>query len=324
MFIFGIECPKVQRFNKASVSLSQLSKALFSLNNLNNTHLSLYLFIVLVLVQVWFTMFVPNTTSRPPADMAMPQTEQLIFTIATQIPFIIFFSMGLRQLATKGDPKPLLFGIGGCLASAFEPVVDVLGFCYFPRAGNWIAFETFGRPIPVFVPATYGWFVGGMGYWFWSVFQDPETSAKDIPVLWFKAFIINLILEYPPLYYGIYTYYGFQPLVVGGFPLWFPAVNATTPMVAGTILNMLSPHLRGWGNLIIITTTATSYGIGNAAFGAPVWMALSVDKGYHVTYPAVAISAVLLCSGLWTMSLQFSPIGNIKLASKDSRRMGKY
>ncbi|KAH6697420.1 hypothetical protein F5X68DRAFT_226795 [Plectosphaerella plurivora] len=261
-------------------------------------------------------MFVPNTTSRPPADMAIPHTEQLIFTIATQIPFIVFFYIGIRNIVVRGDPKALLCGIGGCLASAFEPVVDILGFCYFPREGNWVAFETFGRPIPIFVPATYGWFVGGMGYWFWNTFQDPKTTASDIPKLWFKGFLINLILEYPPLYYGIYTYYGYQPLVVGGFPLWFPAVNATSPMVAATILNLITPHLKGWSNAVVISTTATSYGMANAAFGAPVWMALSVDKGYHVTYPAVCISALLLSAGLWIMSLQFTPNGSIKLNGK--------
>ncbi|RSL58706.1 hypothetical protein CEP54_007610 [Fusarium duplospermum] len=167
--------------------------------------------------------------------------------------------MGLQNLAVHRDPKALLFGIGGCLASAFKPIVDILGFCYFPRQGNWVAFESFGRPIPAFVLATYGWFVGGMGYWDWNVFQDQKTTAQDIPVLWFKAFIINLVLEYPHLYYGIYTYYGYQPLVGGGFPLWFPAINATSPMVAGTILSLTTPHLKGVTYGAIITTTATSW-----------------------------------------------------------------
>ncbi|KAF5013800.1 hypothetical protein FDECE_218 [Fusarium decemcellulare] len=257
-------------------------------------------------------MFYPNTTSRPPADMAIPYTEQLYFTIATQIPFVIFFYMGIRDLATRNDPKTLFFGIGGCLASAFEPVVDFLGGCYFPREGNWAAFETFGRPIPLFVPATYGWFVGGMGYWFWNVFRDPKTTPRDVYILWVKAFIVNLVLEYPPLYFGIYTYYGYQPLTIGGFPLWFPALNATSPMVAATILTLLTPHLSGWSNVAVISTVATSYGMTHAAFGAPLWMAMSVDKGYHVSYPACAITAFLLFMGVWTISRQFSH-GTIKL-----------
>jgi len=248
-------------------------------------------------------MFVPGTTSRPPADMAIPYTEQLIFTIATQVPFVIFFYLGIRNLL-RGDSTALLFGIGGCLASSFEPIVDVLGFCYFPREGNWVAFEWFGRPIPLFVPATYGWFVGGMGFWCWTTLRDPNTTRQDLWRFWLKAFVINLILEYPPLYVGIYTYYGYQPLRIGGFPLWFPAVNATTPMVAGTIINLLQPYLTGWNKFVIVTTTASAYGLANAAFGFPVWMALSTDLGFAVTYPAAVVTIILLVTGVWIMSLQ--------------------
>ncbi|KAH8894568.1 hypothetical protein GQ53DRAFT_744707 [Thozetella sp. PMI_491] len=258
-------------------------------------------------------MLVPGTISRPPADMAIPYTEQLIFTIATQIPFVLFFGMGLRNLISRGDPMALLFGIGGCLAGTFEPVVDVLGFCYFPRDGNWVAYEFFGRPIPAFVPATYGWFVGGMGYWAWNILQDPKTTRADIWSLWFKAFIVNLVLEYPPLYYGIYTYYGYQPLQLLGFPLWFPATNATTPMVAGTIVKLIEPHLKGWRYLAVVTTTAGAYGMANAAFGFPVWLALSTDVGYSATYPAVAMTATLLAMGVWIMSLQVPENGAVKL-----------
>ncbi|TPX13674.1 uncharacterized protein E0L32_005877 [Thyridium curvatum] len=268
-------------------------------------------------------MFVPNTTSRPPADMAIPYNEQLIFTIATQIPFVIFFGMGLRSLASKGDPLPLLFGIGGCFASSFEPFVDVLGFCFFPREGNWVAFEWLGRPIPVFVPATYGWFVGGMGYWAYTVIRDPKTTRKDIWKLWGKAFIINLVLEYPPLYYGIYTYYGYQPLEVGGFPLWFPATNAITPMVSGAIISLIEPYCKGWRLLAIVTTTASAYGLANAACGFPVWIALSTDLGYAVTYPAAAVTFLLLSNAVWIISLIVPEQRGIKLNGNEKRRVKK-
>ncbi|KAF7557127.1 hypothetical protein G7Z17_g936 [Cylindrodendrum hubeiense] len=258
-------------------------------------------------------MFVPGTASRPPAGMMIPYTEQLIFTIATQIPFVIFFGMGIRNLISRGDPKALLFGIGGCLASAYEPIVDVMGFCYFPREGNWVAFEAFGRPIPIFVPATYGWYVGGMGYWFWTVLQNPKTTQQEFQLLWLRAFIINLVLEYPPIYLGIYIYYGYQPLEIGGFPLWFPAVHAASPMVAATVINLIAPHLKGVKNLVIIPASVMAYGMANAGFGAPVWLALSVDRGYHVSYPAAAITALMIYTGVWIMSLQLLPTQPLKI-----------
>lgn len=267
-------------------------------------------------------MFVPNTTSRPPEGMVIPYNEQLIFTIATQIPFVIFFGMGIRNLISRGDPKALFFGIGGVLASAYEPIVDVMGFCYFPREGNWVAFEAFGRPIPVFVPATYGWYVGGMGYWFYTVFQNPKSTSRDIQMLWFRAFAINLILEYPPIYLGIYYYYGYQPVEVGGFPLWFPAVHATSPILAASIVSLMTPYLKGWKNLVIIPTATTAYGFANAGFGSPVWIALSLDLGYHVTYPAAAICALQIFCGVWIMSLPLAPVPSVKLNGVNGKSKG--
>lgn len=269
-------------------------------------------------------MYIPNsTTSIPPADMVMPYTEQVIFTIATHIPFVIFMSIGLRNYLAHGDPKALFFGIGGCFAVMWEPIVDVLGFCYFPREGNWIAFETFGRPIPMFMPATYGWFVGGMGYWLWTTFQDPKTTGKDLPFLWIRGFCINLLLEYPPIYFKIYTYYGYQPLEIRGFPLWFPAVNATAPMVAATLVNLITPHLTGYKNLIIISTTATSYGIASAAFVCPIWVALGADSGYFVSYLGVGATGILLYGGIWIMSLQFKVKDLLRNSSRGSAKTVK-
>ncbi|OCK81197.1 hypothetical protein K432DRAFT_24153 [Lepidopterella palustris CBS 459.81] len=260
-------------------------------------------------------MFVPETTSRPPAGMVMPQTEQLIFTVLTQLPFIYNLFIAFKNLV-KGDPTCLLFAIGGVIASSFEPFVDVLGFCFFPREGNWIAFEWVNRPIPMFVPATYGWYVGGIGYWFWTMYQDDKTFQKDIWGMWLKSWISNLILEYPALYMGVYTYYGYQPFTVGGFPLWFPAINAIAPMVGATIVNLMAPHLKGWRKLTIIPIVSSSFSIAHGIAGWPMWIALSTDIGYQVTYPAAIGTLTLLVTGVWVMSKQFPESGALKLESK--------
>jgi hypothetical protein len=76
-------------------------------------------------------MFVPGTTSRPPADMAIPYNEQLVFTIMTQIPFVFVLYKACKTLANR-DSTCLLFAIGGVIAAGFEPAVDLTGSCYFP------------------------------------------------------------------------------------------------------------------------------------------------------------------------------------------------
>jgi hypothetical protein len=247
-------------------------------------------------------MFVPGTTSRPPADMTIPHNEQLIFTIMTQIPFIFVLYKAFKNLA-KGDTTCLLFAIGGVIASALEPAVDVMGFCYFPREGNWIAFEWHGRPIPVFVPATYGWFVGGQGYWFLTVLRNERTTRRDVWKLWLRSFSANLALEYPPLYWGIYIYYGHQPFSISGFPLWFPAIHAVSPMMAAGIVFILRNHLKGWKNVMIPAIVSSAYAMANAGLGWPVWVALSLDNGYRTTYGAAIATVSLIATTIWIVSL---------------------
>lgn len=224
-------------------------------------------------------MFAPGTTSRPPADMVCicfssfylislllrdvertaeswlirnseqvmaPYNAQIAITTFANLPALPYLIFAVRKLLKDGDPSTLLMSLGGFLACGWEPVVDVLGNCFSPVEDQIVGFEFLGRPIPVFVPLTYLRFVGGMGYWCLSVLRDANTTRSDLWKLWVKYVAINGLLEYLPLYFGIYTYYGHQPFQVGGFPLWLPCVNASAPIVAATLTNFLSPHLKGW------------------------------------------------------------------------------
>lgn len=247
----------------------------------------------------------------------MPPNEvQIAITIFANLPAIPYLIFASRKLLRDGDPSALLMSLGGFLASGWEPVVDVLGNCFFPAENQIVGFEFLGRPIPVFVPLTYLWFVGGMGYWALSVLRDPNTTRSDLWRLWLKYIAINGLLEYPPLYFGIYTYYGHQPFQVGGFPLWFPCVNACAPIVAASLTNLLCHHLKGWMSYAIITITATSYGMSHAAFGVPLWLALSTDRGYSVTYPAGIVTFILITTGIWIMSLPLPEYRSVQLNGK--------
>jgi hypothetical protein len=131
--------------------------------------------------------------------MAIPYNEQLVFTIMTQIPFVFVLYKACKTLANRNSTCPP-FAIGGVIAAGFEPAVDLMGCCYFPREGNCIAFEWHGRPIPICVLAAYGWFVAGQGYWFLTVLRNERTTRPDVWKLWLRSFAANLVLEYPPLY----------------------------------------------------------------------------------------------------------------------------
>src|SRR4051794_559596 len=108
----------------------------------------------------------------------MSATGQTIFTIAVTIPWVVLFIVALRMWRRDHTPVPLLFMVGGALCILFEPIVDVLGMCWFPRLNQWVGLEVFGRPIPLFMWPVYSWFVGGQAFLFWRAFQRGMTRGR--------------------------------------------------------------------------------------------------------------------------------------------------
>jgi hypothetical protein len=190
--------------------------------------------------------------SRPPTDMVMPQGPQNLFSIFVHIPFFVFLFIAGRAILRDSDAKPLLFLLGGLISIVFEPIADVLGFCYFPSDGQWVGLAVFDRDIPFFMYAVYSWFVGGQAYLFYTNFQEGRITKSGLWSLYGTLILVNAALELPGLLMGVYTYYGYQPFQVLGFPLWWPALNPVMPITAGFLAHSLQPHLSGLGHVVFI------------------------------------------------------------------------
>jgi len=181
-----------------------------------------------------------------------------------------------------------------------EPVVDVLGQCWFPRTNQWIGLEVFGRPIPFFMWSVYTWFIGGQAYLFYRAFAKGLTRTR-LMQLWLLVWGVNLVLETPGIWMHVYTYYGKQPFNPWGLPLWWPPVNATMPVVAGFALWKVLPHLRGWRILGVIALMPMADGLTNGAIGLPVWTALNTRLGFWATYPAALLTLGLGVFTVWIL-----------------------
>src|SRR5258708_1052770 len=117
--------------------------------------------------------------AQPPSGLHMSAVGQTIFTIGVSIPWVVLAVLAIRALrtgrdgtgrdgtdgdgtdrdGTDRDSLPLLCMVGGALCILMEPVVDILGQCWFPRVNQWVGLEVFGRPIPLFMWPVYSWFV---------------------------------------------------------------------------------------------------------------------------------------------------------------------
>jgi hypothetical protein len=247
---------------------------------------------------------------QPPQGMHMNTTAQAIFTIGQVVPCLVFAFIAGRMWRRERSPIAALFMVGGALAMFMEPIVDVLGQVWFPRNGQWRLFETWGRPIPWFI-VVYIWYVGGQAF---IAYRQLEKGGRghDIWKLYGIFFLANVICETPGLYMNLYAYYGHQPLNFFRLPLWWPAVNAAMPILAGTLVFLLRPYLQGWRVLAVILLIPAADGMANAAVAWPTWNAL------NTRLPA----AVVWAAGCLTVALATLMIHFIALVA-DARNAGR-
>ncbi|KAF5026479.1 hypothetical protein F66182_1466 [Fusarium sp. NRRL 66182] len=250
----------------------------------------------------------PSTSILPPSLEAMPYQGTLLFTVATFIPYIGTILFGLFDLLMNGDSLCLLFVIGGSLCVIPEPVLDALVHCRFAPKNDLTFFLHRDSEIPWFMLASYGTYNGGISYYCYRKFQD-KKKAITITGLWSiiaAGYLADFVLEYPVNNFPLQEYWGCQPFKILGMPWYLPAVNAIMPIVIASLVRTLGDqHLKGWKKLAVILIVPSGNVLGTASTAWPVWYALDLDAGSHVSNPAAVVSFILVATTVWIVSLQF-------------------
>ena len=242
------------------------------------------------------------TVPQPPSDMQMSDALAW-FSIFIFIPLGIALALAVTHLVQGKGPMLLLCLVGGTLAAAFEPIVDVLGLVYFPDPGTATAFRFLDRPMPWLIVFVYSWYVGGQAYVAHKVFERGVDRA-GVFRLWLTFAVVNAVLETPGLLGGVYTYYGAQPFNFWGFPLWWSVVNPLMPIVGGALITAAQVELATpWNLLSVVPLIPMADGIANGGTAWPVWIALGSGIGYSVTYPAAIVTLGLVLLSLWMVAL---------------------
>lgn len=220
-------------------------------------------------------MFVdPRTLPVPPADMVMPQAAQHFFLVANTVVCVFALMFAERMRRKTGSSTGYLLLLAGAAAVVNEPVVDILGLCWFAANGAIPLFKAWGVTIPLFMLPVYCWYVGGQSMIAFGAIARGATSARLFRLYaWFA--LVNIALEVPGLQLGIYAYYGQQPFQFLGFPFWWPICNALMPIVMAAIAFRLLPHLQGAGVLLLILVGPLAAGLTNGAIAIPVWVSLN-------------------------------------------------
>lgn len=244
---------------------------------------------------------------QPPLDLVVDKTSEFWITAVLGGFALIALIFSLIHWARSGRPVVLLLFVSGGVMMVFEAMVDTVGACWF-AANSWVAFNAWGRPIPVWLCLAYFFYFGiGVGL-LWMSMRKGMTRAQ----LWLAfglAMLGDLVLETILLRYDPYAYYGYQPLRLGKFPLWWAAVNGLIPIVLAAVTYRLDNFLRGWKLLLIVPIALTTSAATNAAIGWPSWTVINTDVGFAFTQ----------LGGLLTFALAFSIMQVVILfTAKDS------
>jgi len=203
----------------------------------------------------------------------MPQGWQVVYTVLLLVPLVGLAGYCALRYRKERDPVPLLCLAGGAMCVLFEPIVDILGLCWYPRHGQWKLFETLGRPIPVGVLFGYMWAFGGL-----SAVASVVLRQKGLAALWrlYPLFIaVSVPFELIANHSGFYTYYGNQPLRILEWPAWWGPVNFAVPIVAAVMIDRFRPHLTGPRTVALAFLLPMADGAVNGATAWPVWSALN-------------------------------------------------
>lgn len=243
---------------------------------------------------------------QPPVHGEMPKTAETVFNIFIFIPLGIALAIAVRHIMGGKGPLLLYCIIGGAFAATMEPVVDVLGLVYLKENNALGTFTVLDRTMPLYICFVYPWYVGGLGYLAYKLF-DRGVTAKTLFQLWALDFVVDIFLESPGILLNTYSYYGHQPFNIWGFPLWWGFVNPVMPMVSGMLIYKLLPHLRqgpSWRMLGIIPLIPMADGLANGATAWPMWISLNqTDVSYVWTYLAGFATLGLALYAVWMISL---------------------
>jgi hypothetical protein len=218
---------------------------------------------------------------------------QWFFTLAQVPPLVLMIVLTARWSRQMRTVLPLLFLVGGLLAMFNEPIVDHNGLVWFPTQGQWTLYTTFGISQPIWLALAYVWFFGGQPLIVWRMLER-GAAPRALWKVFAVVVLVDIVLEHPGLYANLFLYYGDQPFKFTRFPLWWGVINATTPIVAATLVHLLRPYFSGRRVFAVVLLFPVVQAATNAGAGFPVWNLLNTGQPRAVVWGA-GLATIGLC-----------------------------
>ena len=230
------------------------------------------------------------TIDQPPLDMTSAVGAQNTMQYAVGAVMVAMVLGAAWHWSRTGRPTGLLLLVGGLFCSLNEALVDLIGHCYFPN-DYAIAYTAYGRGIPWWVVTAYVAYFGGLT-WLNSEFLRTGPTRQRMWTIIGAVFVLNLILEMPPLANKVYLYYGDQPFMVGGFPLNWLVINALGSLFAAALVARFATFFTGHRQLLLVAVPYATYFMSWVVH-VPLFTLLNSEVSSTVRWIAAAVCGVL-------------------------------
>ena len=241
---------------------------------------------------------------QPPVDMPADRTAEWAFTIVGIIGLAPIVVYALYRIVRHRDPVLSLSLLGAGLAVLLEPVLSVLVHIWYPdRGGVAYLFSTFGRRIPSgYMPLFYMAFMGGFAYLICRMVQR-GTSSRDLYRVLGVVFVLGIALETFATGIDVYAYYGYHPLRLVEYPLWYAPINMVYATVPAMALYAALSVLTGWRRIFIVPLIPMVYGAGITATMWPAASVLNSEASHGLIWIGCLASSGLCLLTVWAVTI---------------------
>lgn len=227
----------------------------------------------------------------PPAELALNQVGAWVITIAAMVLIAVAFGYFLFETVRLRSPLPAVIFVSSMVWYPIEAFVDIPMAVLHNPANPWIAVTVLDRPLPFYVVSVGAAFF--IGAWGFCQLILRGASMRSLLILGLAMGILDWIMEMASAQLGVVSYYGNNPSLILGLPLYAMVQNIGVYILQALVILWLAPHARGWksiGLLPVIPSVYIAY-----AFGCtwPAYIAVHAQSALTVAWPAILLAVAL-------------------------------
>lgn len=190
---------------------------------------------------------------------------------------------------------PVMLALSAAAIAIPEVFVEVMGGCGYPASADNISFTILGRQMSWFIIP--GWFGFAAPFMFACyALLKKGASERTIWLIVLLAGVTSVPIEEALLHFGVYYYYGNQPLILfAKYPFWWMPCNAGGIFLAAALAYRFDAQLQGWRSLCILLLTPMSVAGIYGFIAVPSWIVVNGNYSWLVTQAAGVLTLIMGC-----------------------------